>query len=76
MHAALPAGKIEVQVPQPRDGRENDQSGGRPEEARHGPKRKKYTSKAATFVVKLPAYGQSQSVTLKSNGFLVVNFGV
>jgi hypothetical protein len=39
-------------------------------------KRKKYAGKAATFVVKLPAYGQSQSVTLKSNGFLVVNFGV
>jgi hypothetical protein len=36
----------------------------------------KYTGKAATFVVKLPAYGQSQTVTLKSNGFLVVNFGV
>jgi hypothetical protein len=36
----------------------------------------KYTGKAATFVVKLPAYNQSQTVTLKSNSFLVVNFGV
>jgi cysteine-rich repeat protein len=36
----------------------------------------KYTGKAATFTVKLPAYNKSQSVTLKSNGFLVVNFTV
>ena len=34
----------------------------------------KYTGKAATFTVKLPAYNQSQVVTLKANGFLVVNF--
>jgi hypothetical protein len=36
----------------------------------------KYSGKAATFVVQLPAYGKSQTVTLKSNGFLVVNFSV
>ena len=36
----------------------------------------KYTGKAATFTVKLPAYDQSKSVTLKSNGYLVVNFTV
>ena len=36
----------------------------------------KYTGKAATFTVKLPAYSLSQTVTLKSNGFLVVNFTV
>jgi hypothetical protein len=36
----------------------------------------KYTGKAATFTVKLPAYNLSQTVTLKSNGFLVVNFAV
>ena len=36
----------------------------------------KYTGKAATFTVKVPAYGLSQKVTLKSNGFLVVNFTV
>jgi len=34
----------------------------------------KYTGKPATFVVKAPAYGLSKSVTLKSNGFLVVDF--
>jgi len=34
----------------------------------------KYTGKAATFTVKLPAYNATQTVTLKSNGFLVVNF--
>ena len=34
----------------------------------------KYTGKAATFNVKLPGYKLSRSVTLKSNGFLVVNF--
>ena len=34
----------------------------------------KYTGKAATFTVKLPKYGKSQSVTSKSNGFVVVNF--
>jgi hypothetical protein len=34
----------------------------------------KYTGKAATFVVKLPTYGLSQTVTLKSNSFLLVNF--
>src|SRR5262249_11500814 len=36
----------------------------------------KYTGKAASFTVKLPNYNQAQSVTLKSNGFLVVGFGV
>jgi hypothetical protein len=34
----------------------------------------KYTGKAATFNVKLPAYNLSQSVTLKSNGYLSVPF--
>jgi hypothetical protein len=34
----------------------------------------KYTGKPAMFTVKLPDYDKSQSVTLKSNGFLVVNF--
>ena len=36
----------------------------------------KYTGKAATFTVNVPAYNLSQTVTLKSNGFLVVNFTV
>jgi len=36
----------------------------------------KYTGKAAIFTVKLPATGQQQSVTLKSNGFVTVNFTV
>jgi hypothetical protein len=36
----------------------------------------KYTGKATTFTVRLPAYNVSQSVALKSNGFLVVNFAV
>lgn len=36
----------------------------------------KYTGKAVTFTVKLPAHGLSQSGTLKSNGFLNVNFTV
>ena len=36
----------------------------------------KYTGKAATFTVKLPKYNLLQPVTLKSNGFLVVNFTV
>ncbi len=36
----------------------------------------KYTGKATTFTVKLPAYGQSKSVTLKSNGFVIANFTV
>ncbi|MBI3933272.1 MAG: hypothetical protein HY316_01185 [Acidobacteria bacterium] len=36
----------------------------------------KYTGKAATFTVKLPVYNLSQTVTLKSNGYLVVNFVV
>ena len=36
----------------------------------------KYTGKAATFTVKLPSYNLSQAVTLKSNGFLLVNFTV
>jgi hypothetical protein len=34
----------------------------------------KYTGKAATFTVKLPAYNKSQSATLKSNSFLVMSF--
>jgi hypothetical protein len=34
----------------------------------------KYTGKAATFIVKLAGTSLSQTVTLKSNGFLVVNF--
>ena len=34
----------------------------------------KYTGNAATFTVKLPIYNQAQAVTLKSNGFLMVNF--
>ena len=34
----------------------------------------KYTGKAATFTVKLPNYNLVQSVTLKSNGFILVNF--
>lgn len=34
----------------------------------------KYTGKAATFTVKLPAYNRSQAVTLKANGFVEVNF--
>ncbi len=36
----------------------------------------KYTGKPTMFTVKLPTYNKSQSVTLKSNGFLVVNFTV
>jgi hypothetical protein len=36
----------------------------------------KYTGKASTFTVKLPAYGLSQSVTMKSNAFLIVDFTV
>jgi hypothetical protein len=36
----------------------------------------KYTGKAATFTVRLPAYGLSQSVTLKSNGFVTALFSV
>jgi len=37
----------------------------------------KYTGKAAPFTVKLPAYNNlAQSVTLKSNAFVVVNFSV
>jgi hypothetical protein len=36
----------------------------------------KYTGKASTFTVKLPAYNLQQSVTLKSNAFVVVNFTV
>jgi hypothetical protein len=34
----------------------------------------KYTGKAATFTVNLPTYNTSQTVTLKSNGFLVVSW--
>jgi len=36
----------------------------------------KYTGKAATFTVRLPAYSLAQSITLKSNGFVTVNFTV
>jgi len=36
----------------------------------------KHKAKAATYTVKLPAYNMAQPVTLKSNGFLVVNFPV
>ena len=36
----------------------------------------KYTGKATTFTVKLPAYGLSQSVTMKSNGYVSVGFSV
>ena len=36
----------------------------------------KYTGKPATFTVKLPDYNLSQTVTLKSNGYLVVDFVV
>ncbi|MBI3458435.1 MAG: carboxypeptidase regulatory-like domain-containing protein [Candidatus Rokubacteria bacterium] len=36
----------------------------------------KHTGKAATFTVKLPGYGQQKSVTLKANGFVIVNFVV
>jgi len=37
----------------------------------------KYTGKAATFTVSLPDYvGATQSVTLKSNGYVIVNFDV
>ena len=35
----------------------------------------KYTGKAATFTVKLPDFGL-QSVTLKSNGFVIASFTV
>lgn len=36
----------------------------------------KWTGKAATFTVKMPAYNLSQSVTLKANGYLQVDFEV
>ena len=36
----------------------------------------KYTGKATTFTVKLPAYGLSKSVTMKSNGYVSVGFSV
>jgi hypothetical protein len=36
----------------------------------------KYTGKATTFTVKLPAYGLAQVVTLKSNGFVTASFNV
>jgi len=36
----------------------------------------KWTGKAATFTLKLPDYNLKQSVSLKANGFLVVNFTV
>jgi hypothetical protein len=36
----------------------------------------KYTGKAATFTIKLPEYNLKQSVTLKANSFVVVNFTI
>ena len=36
----------------------------------------KYTGKAATFTVRLPDYGLAKTVTLKSNGFVTVDFTV
>ncbi len=36
----------------------------------------KYTGKATTFTVKLPAYGLSKSVQMKSNGYVSVSFSV
>jgi hypothetical protein len=36
----------------------------------------KYTGKATTFNISLPAYSLSQSVTLKSNAFVVANFSL
>jgi 5-hydroxyisourate hydrolase-like protein (transthyretin family) len=36
----------------------------------------KWTGKAATFTIKLPAYNLKQSVTLKANAFAFVNFTV
>ena len=36
----------------------------------------KYTGKATTFTVKLPAHKLSKSVTMKSNGFVIANFDV
>ena len=36
----------------------------------------KHTGKAATFTIELPDYGTQQSVTLKANSFVVVNFQI
>jgi hypothetical protein len=36
----------------------------------------KHKAKSATYTVKLPAYSLQQSVTIKANGFAVVNFTV
>jgi hypothetical protein len=36
----------------------------------------KYTGKAVEFTVKLPAYNLTQSITLKSNGYGIVNFTI
>jgi len=36
----------------------------------------KYTGKAATFTVSLPAYGLAQTATLKSNGFVLASFNL
>jgi hypothetical protein len=36
----------------------------------------KHTGKAATYTVKLPAFGVQQSITVKANGFLIVKFVV
>ncbi len=36
----------------------------------------KHTAKTATYTIKLPAYSKQQSVTVKANGFALVNFTV
>ncbi len=36
----------------------------------------KYTGKATTFTLRLPAYDLSQTIAIKSNGFVVVNFSI
>jgi hypothetical protein len=36
----------------------------------------KYTGKPSTFYITMPAYGITKTVTLKSNGYLEVNFGI
>ena len=36
----------------------------------------KYTGKATTFTTAVPAYSLAQSVTLKTNGYLVVHFTI
>jgi hypothetical protein len=34
----------------------------------------KHTGKAATFTVRLPAYNKSETVIMKANSFVYVNF--